>query len=299
MGKNNKSNITQKEHYVPRFYLRSFTDNNGKLCIYDIKKQEFNTVKPERICYRKDLYETKWKDENLQLKDYVLRNDIEKIFSEYERKYATLLSAISKRCVPAQNPNALILCGKERNIFRSFVVNLILRNPLNMESLELSKIPNDDFIEELMTSLHRLPEDMKLGGAESVYIAAQKKVMLTEELEGSFPLLCADKLKKLKFIFLYARDGEFITSNVPVCLGNDQSIVGDNKMCLYLALTPKVAVLFGNYKESKKNHMAIVDNEIVDAFNMQMIKHGPEIKFIIGSSEELIRKYEMGEIFVS
>ena len=75
--------------------------------------------------------------------------------------------------------------------------------------------------------------------------------------------------------------------------------MGDNKMCLYLALTPKVAVLFGNYKESKKNHMAIVDNEIVDAFNMQMIKHGPEIKFIIGSSEELIRKYEMGEIFVS
>ena len=86
------------------------------------------------------------------------------------------------------------------------------------------------------------------------------------------------------FRFYYANEQEFITSDAPVCIGNDQSIQAEHKICIYLALTPKIAVLFGNYKESynAKNRMLLIDAETVDEFNLQFIRYNKKNRFLIG-----------------
>lgn len=282
-----------KEHYVPQFYLNKFADENGLLHIYNVALKKYYTQIPKNVCFVKDLYETKWKDANPKLGEYILPNNIENTFCKYEGEFATLLNTIINICTAAQNPNAVILQGKEKEVFFRFIVNLMVRNPVNMEQLKLSEIPEcmkktDEFL-----TYKDILNKMGLGGVESFFIAAQKKVMLTNELEGNYPQELADCLKKIYFSFFYARQGEFITSDVPICFGDDITISGEDKTCLYFALSPKVAVLFGNYalQQKKKNKMITIDMEYIDFFNSQIIKHHNYINVLIGASRESIERY--------
>ncbi len=282
-----------KEHYVPQFYLNKFTDNNGLLHIYDFNQKKLYTQKPKNICFEKYLYETEWEDANPQFGKYVLPNNIENIFCKYEGEFAKLLQTINSVCTFDQNSDALILHGKEREVLFRFVVNLIVRNPLNMDSLALSEIPKEIKNSDGMIIFRDIMHKMGLGGADSIYLAAQKKVMLTDEIEGSFPQVYAEYLKKVCFTFFYASNSEFITSDIPVCVGNDGTISDEVKTCLYLALSPKIAVLFGNYNvpQMHKNRMIKIENETVDLFNIQFVKHHNYINMLAGTSRELIEKY--------
>lgn len=282
-----------KEHYVPQFYLNKFTDKNGLLHIYDLRQKKFYGQRPKNVCFKKNLYETEWLNANPELGKYVLVNDIENEFCKYESEFAILLQKIISICTSEQNPNALILHGNEKEVLFRFLVNLMVRNPVNMEQLELFKVPeylkqSDEY------SLDRdILSKMNLGGVESIYLAAYKKVMLTDEIDGSFPQVYADYLTKISYTFFYASGNEFITSDVPVCLGNDCTISNEDKTCLYLALSPRIAVLFGNYNMLylHKNRMIKIESEIVDFFNMQTITNHSCINILIGNSQDSIEKY--------
>lgn len=282
-----------KEHYVPQFYLNQFTDSNGLLHIYNFDQKKFYTQIPRNVCFEKNLYETEWEDANSKLGKYVLPNDIENEFCKYEREFAKLLQIISSVCTSDQNLNALILHGKEKEILRRFTVNLMLRNPINMDSLALSEIPEEEKNSDGMSLFRNILNAMGLGGADSVYLAAQKKAMLTYEIEGSLPQVYVEKLSKISFMFLYATNSEFVTSDIPACFGYDCTIPDEDKTCLYLALSPKVAVLFGNYNIPRKdeNRMIKIGSEYVDFFNSQIIEHHNHIRLLIGNSRETIEKY--------
>lgn len=190
-----------KEHYVPQFYLNKFTNDNGLLHVYDFKQKKFYAQKPKNICFKKNLYETEWKDANPKLGKYVLTNNVENEFCRYEGKFAILVQKIIGICTPVQNPNALILHGEEREVLFRFVVNLIVRNPSNMDFLALSDIPKEIKNSDVMMTFRDIMHKMGLGGADSIYLAAQKKMMLTDEIEGSFPQVYAEYLKKVCFTF--------------------------------------------------------------------------------------------------
>ena len=284
---------TVKEHYVPQFYLNKFTDDNGLLHVYDSNQKKFYTQKPKNICFEKNLYETEWQDANPKLGKFVLNNYIENVFCRYESEFSMLLKKIIAICTSTQNPNALILHGKERYLLFRFVVNLMVRNPLNMDSLALSEIPKEIKDSDEMSLLRDIMCKMGLGGADSIFLAAQKKVMLTDEIEGSFPQVYAEYLKEVSFYFFYTPNNGFITSDMPVCLGKDSTISVEDKTCLYIALSPKIAVLFGNYNlpQIRKNRMIKIESEIADSFNLQIIKHHNYINTLIGNSRELIEKF--------
>lgn len=282
-----------REHFVPQFYLDKFTDNNGLLHIYDLQQKKFYTQRPKNICFVKNLYETEWSDANPKLGKYILTNDIENKFCEYEGEFAKLLKTICNVCTLDQDSAALILHGKEKEVLRRFVINLMLRHPANMTSLALSEIPEEERNSDEMSELRKILNEMGLGGAESVYLAAQKKAMLTYESENSFPQIYVEKLRNICFTFYYAKNSEFITSDMPVCFGDDYTIVDEDKTCLYLALCPKVAVLFGNYNVHRrvKNRMIKLESEYVDLFNDHTIKYHNYIHMLIANSKELIEKY--------
>ncbi len=285
--------MTVKEHFIPQFYLREFTNKDRKLNVYNCDNQKFLQVKPNNIFFEKHLYETPWIEADEKLGKFVLENDIENIFSDYEGEFAKLLKKISIVCCPTQSEQALILKSSEKELLYRFVINLIVRNPVNMKELCLDFIPDNIRENETVKITYSLFENLGFGSANSLCIAAQKKVSLTDEFEESLPRVCNRSIRSLNFSFYYARELEFITSDMPVCIVDDNSIQEEDKTSIYLALTPKVAVLFGNYKGSDRvrNRLFLIDTEKVDFFNKQIIENHKEKHTIIGRSLDILKRY--------
>lgn len=283
---------TVKEHYVPQFYLKNFADENGLLHIYDLRQEKFFTQSPKNVCYEKNLYETKWENANPELGEFVLHNHIEKNFCKDEADFSKILTQILTFCSTSPNPNVLILQENQRDLFFRFIVNMIVCNPENMGGLDLNRLEPDDIDNKEIKQIRSMLDDMGLFGTDSICLAAKKKAMLTDEFENSFTQKCLEALKRLNYTFFYAQTNEFITSNIPVCVGDDSTIIEDDKTCVYLALSPKVAVLFGKYKNSHnfKNRMVCIGEKEVEKFNCKLIKHNDNKRILIGNFDATIKK---------
>ena len=290
MGKN----ITKKQHYIPQFYLRRFTDDAGYLHIYDFDKQRYIKSVPKEFGYEKYLYETRLSKPNRMGQQFLLANDIENVFAKYEGEFDMFLKKLDRICTPSQRKGALILHGQEKELLCRFIANLFFRNPITMEQMNLDKVPDDFFEEDAKEKFNQFLEIFGLCNADELVIAAAKKMMLTDELETNNIKSFVEKINGLYFTFLYSSGLPFITSSFPVILGNDKTIPADDKSCIYIALSPSLSVVFGNYQDSNKknNRLAYVDNGVVDFFNHQHLKSIKAINgYMISSTNKMIDKY--------
>lgn len=94
-----KKQFTINQHYIPRFILNNFTENN-MLQVADIsgKSTRYFSTSPERICSEKDLYEIKNSDGT-----YFDRNIIEDRFSSIESWLAPRLIDLIQKCSDVQH----------------------------------------------------------------------------------------------------------------------------------------------------------------------------------------------------
>lgn len=184
--------------------------------------------------------------------------------------------------------------GQEKDVLRRFIANLFFRNPVTMKQMNLDKVPDDFWEEDAKEKFNQFLETIGCCNADELVIAAIKKVMLTDELEKNNVKSFVDQIQSLRFTFMYSNHLPFITSSFPVILGNDKTIPTDDKSCIYLALSPSLSVIFGNYQDSNRKHnrLAYVDDEIVDFFNRQQTNKTIELKgYLVTSSKKLINKY--------
>lgn len=93
-----KKQFTINQHYIPRFILKNFIENN-MLQVADIsgKNTRYFSTSPERICSEKDLYEIKNSDGT-----YFDRNIIEDRFSAIESWLAPRLIDLIQKCSDVQ-----------------------------------------------------------------------------------------------------------------------------------------------------------------------------------------------------
>ena len=175
--------ITKKQHYIPRFYLRRFTDDAGYLHIYDFDKQRYIKSVPKEFGYEKYLYETRLSKPNRMGEQFLLTNDIENIFAKYEGEFDSFLKKLDSICTPNQRKGALILHGQEKDILRRFIANLFFRNPVTMDRMNLNEVPDDFFEPEAKEKFNQFLEIIGGFNADELVLAAIKKVMLTDEFE--------------------------------------------------------------------------------------------------------------------
>ena len=289
--------MIKNQHYVSRFYLQNFTDADGYLWVYDTQNSCVKRLRPNSICVENYLYETKFEDERAG--KFVNPNEIECCFCKYEGEYSNLVRKIKSICVPEQNTNALILHTKEKRVLISFVVNLFIRNPQNMQKLNLTELPNEVYnSKDYQIVAKKLLDESGIDDAKSIFLASQKNVMLTEKFPGSLPMQIIENLSSLNFTFLFAQEDMFITSDVPVSAGEDSSIADGNPNSLFFALTPKVAVIFGNYQflACKRNRMVPIKHDAVLHLNQLSVvqMHDLHRRWIISCSKDQIEKYVRG-----
>ena len=156
--------MTEKEHFVPRFYLKHFIDKKGQISVYDFEKNCFFSASPNTLFFENNLYETPFENANEKLGQFVIQNEIENVFEREESKYAKLLKDIENRCSNPQNADALILSTHEKDLLCELAINFLLRNPKNMESLHLRNLDggflSSDFYIALNELLEKMSQDM-------------------------------------------------------------------------------------------------------------------------------------------
>lgn len=289
-----KEQYTIKEHFVPQFYLKEFTDTNGFLHCFDFGTSKHFLTRPKDFAYKKNLYETPWKKAHPKLGEFVLRNNIENTFSKYELEYANLLNRIKDSCIQNPHSGTTVLSKKDQELLCSFLANLLVRNPDNMQLLGLNQVPDDVKDTEEIVCIEYLLQMLNLGDIDSLLSVSYKQAMLTEELPEAPLSQFVESVKKYPVQFLYAENGTFLTSTCPVVYSEDPTIPGEDKTCFYAALTAKIAVLLGNYKEFRdcSKQMVLLPEKDVNSFNELFVKHAKQNQLsLIGNSKEEIERY--------
>lgn len=288
--------MTRKQHYIPRFYLERFTDPSGKLWIYDAFREKEFEKSPEGACVCSNLYETEWIEANEKLGKYVLPNDIEDLYSKYETEFSALLRELDNILIPDQLLNASNCSGKNKRLLFRFIANLLFRNPKTMDEYKLSEVDTGILGEDGTKELCEVLDRMGIGGGLSILQAAKKKEVLTEEYDGGEISRFIKSMEILPFVFLYAVTGNFVLCDPPVTTGYDATIDDGNRDCIFCPLSPKTAVLFGNYQGFKKNKMYKIEKEIVDGFNSVYIGKRDKIAKLIICNSEIQRAEVEGKL---
>ena len=255
---------TVKQHYIPRFFLERFADENGVIYVYDVEHDSEYESNYENVGFVNNLYETKLSNANPKLGDYVLRNDIEIVLAGYDAEFSAFLRDLDKRIISDQNPNALICNKKDKMVLKRFIANLLFRNPETMEMLNseesLPRVMSNEEVKIICEAM----DLMGLSGGKSVFEAASKKSTVTEEFEGGLDGKYIKLIDKVPFMFLYSRSNSFILSDMPVSTGIDPNVLGENKTFVFLPLSSQYAVLFGDYENTVKNKIAYIDDKYTD-----------------------------------
>ena len=280
--------MTKKQHYVPQFYLRNFTSDDNKLWVFDRIKEEYYFRTPKEVCYEKYLYETPW-NEDPKLGKFVLENQIENYFADKEGEYSPLLKRIIDICRNSQNKNALICNHEEKKRLASFVANVFERNPWSLKQIE-SDLPLEELKKnEEIQAIERIIQIMGFGDIDSLVKAADKRVWLTEEFDGS---RLAPRILEMNYTFLVSNGEPFITSSFPaiyeLCDIEERGLMPSN---IYLPVHPQIALLYnGTIPKMKSNRLKTVGEEIVHELNSVYLKSDVEqMRFLIARDKESLR----------
>lgn len=129
-----------KQHYVPQFYLRNFTDSKGKIVVYDSIRNNRYITTPPKECYSNYFYD-------LDLKIFNKFVDSEQNYEELvddkirllnEEVSAILLNFLIeiKDCV-----TNFSFSREHRDKFYNFIVLQIIRTPFYRDRLHYLNVP--------------------------------------------------------------------------------------------------------------------------------------------------------------
>lgn len=162
----NENKPTQNEHFVPRMYLKGFSEikkkaRKQKAYIWEFSlksmKQIPTQVDVEDICYEKNLYELKDDDGS-----FIARNRIENIFGKIEGQTSRVIGQIISK---SQNEQCLncptILSEDDKSYLIIFITALLYRDPQTIKNgisfLQTLNPSNDERQARNHTLLNLLP----------------------------------------------------------------------------------------------------------------------------------------------
>lgn len=121
----------KKQHFVPKFYFRLFSDDNSKINIYNLDRQKYFREPFKHQCFKKYFYSK--------------NSEIEKSFDKLEGRYAIIIRKIIK------HKSLFRLTPEEYTFLLSFIVYQHSRTEQEKDkSKETTRIYVEEFIKPLM-----------------------------------------------------------------------------------------------------------------------------------------------------
>lgn len=247
----------KNQHYVPRFYLKSFTDDSGHL--YAVRRDanalgHVFRAKPERVCVEKYLYEVK-RGTSKGNEGFIEKGAIEGALGNIENKLAPVYQSLLGYLDSAKLPNGEELVDLITQL-AALVAFLIVRNPKWLKQVRgcararsAERWASGLFSVEDITRL----ESVGYGNeTEAIVELAVLDATLLRCYEGTpiYNLLII--LLDMDCRFCVAPEGsEFITTSLPVYIAwKDEH---DEKPCgCYFPLSSRYAAVFKRRLEKER-----------------------------------------------
>lgn len=247
--------VTKKQHYLPEMYLKSFTDEHGKLWQRNTRYGAYRQITPAQTGYADFLYETRWKKPPNLEKQFALTNFIENHFSLREKIYSECIESVcQKLCL--DNFRISDITVDERKILAEFITNLFFRHPGIMELMELNEISQEE-----MSRYHANNLKVQFGNeAETVLMFIKKCEWLHSQFPGGYFQIAQTIFESMCLTVFVGTSTEFITCDWPFLFVVDEPI-----FLVALPLTPKCCICYSNVLRNE--NVNFLSDESVRRYN--------------------------------
>jgi len=205
MAENKKSH--KKQHYVPKFYLKLFSQKSKYLWIYNLKSKESFQVPIKNLCYEKYFYA-----KNLEF---------EKALSLIEQKQAETLHKL----VDAQD-----FANFGHEDFYHIRLFLLLQSSRTKDAKVISNKYTEFFVADFVKPLLKSSEDLKRKGITEEFIDSLEITFPDDHMSAmSVALSGVELISDLEPILIINKSNRnFICSDAPIVLYNYIKIKNTN-----------------------------------------------------------------------
>ena len=246
--------ITRKQHYVPKAYLKNFSVSNQKseqvyvvLLMMKMQKWFQSTIFAVVLTYMIKIAI----DPDSKTHVFAAPNEIENSFIELEGEYATIISKIKNAL---RDSDEFELARVEIDKLRQFMSSLLFRNPVFVHLSNYiidTQYKNDpQHIKHVKDIFPDVPQNVYLSMLANEFL----KMNIAPDV-GLFPRALAETMKESQLCIFKAKGSVFVTSDMPVVniYGEKDGIEYD---LLGMPITPELFLAFCRYcsARSQNNH---------------------------------------------
>ncbi len=244
--------ITKKQHFIPRFYLKNFSDNGKTMYRYDKATENIASVSINSVCYQDNLYE--FKDENDNL---LYCNLIENILSTWEHEFSIVINSIKNKAKDKRNCKTnCFLTSKEKEFLSFFITVQNYRDPYYINELE-EKFEQTwgDVLEKNSCRNAALIESLPLY--KSIDEVKDHKIISLFKI-----------LRNMSFIIGFTNNDTFFTSDNPITMIYDTN-PNDIEEVTFPLTSNLVLYMFKTEKSPKsfKNKLYCMDKDNINYIN--------------------------------
>ncbi len=282
---------TERQHTVPKFLLKNFSSNGKTVRMWD---RVINSLLYRAVgdaCVVNDIYDVKWKNASPSLGPYVLENKIEKSFVEEEGRMAALTKRIENDIISGNK--TISLSADEEDLLFDFLTSLLLRTVVMQKSLGVFYGDTDAApeLDEIRNATENIFDLFNWGSAESLFNYLPKYIAFCKEIEGSPYNVERERFGRLKYVFWYSPEEEFVISSFPLMISIDEK---DNIKRVLLPISSRVAiVLFDELSELIQEGMVLTPGVECIRYNMLIYakEYSKEVaRFFIAKNEETLNR---------
>lgn len=273
--------ITRKQHYVPKAYLRNFaigSQNSEQVYVVFAKDEGAKRVSIDNICCRSYLYDQIAIDPDSKERIFVAPNEIENSFIQLEGEYASIISKIKNNL---RSSDEFQLTWEEIDRLKQFMSSLMFRNPIFVHIsnyIIATQFKNDKEYMELVKNAHPdVPQNVYLSVLANKFL----KLYIDPDV-GMLPWAMVDTMKESQMCILKAKGSVFVTSDTPVV-----NIYGEKDGMEYdllgMPITPELFLAFVDTAQHIPQIVLVDDNSVKYINSKQVNK-----KMLISDREDLL-----------
>ena len=230
--------ITKRQHYVPRTYLKEFSFDEQKVPhVYAVfpNAKEPVPVSIEKICCQSYLYDQIAIDPDSGTHVFAAPNELEGFFSTTEGRYAAIIAKLKS---DLQEKDTFELAEDEINALKGFMSLLISRNPIfvHISNAVVNKLYAQDpeYIERIQNEFPDVPSNVFISHLAHDFLKKQLLISM---------LAWYDTMDDSQICIFRATGAPFITSARPV-----SNIYGERDGTKYdlmgMPITPNLFLAF-------------------------------------------------------